>query len=419
MIGPTIPEALLKKKAANEDEIMISMSDEEDAEALGPQIPASVLEKKRQNDQDIGPQMPSAQSVAGPQIPQHILEQKAKANKNADEISISFEEEEEDILGPQIPTPATAGPQIPAHILQQRSSKNSNEIVVSEDEEEEKDNSIGPQIPQHILNKKSIAATPIVEEEEEVDPNAFAPELPPDLIEQQRKQQPQPTTGRRRRPVGPSFPTGPMPPQQDDDDYMVGPALPSNYNPDEVAKYSAIHAIEERARQTQEAMEKKNDNTGKVERPEWMLVPPEVDYLKKANSSKSRQFTNKTMSKEELDSSEWTMTPAQKQQRLEEQRSGKRKTMEEEVDFSQLDRERIRNVQEYNMQTRPLTLLEMHQQKKKKNKDYTVEDVTKRAFDREKDLLGGKKMDRKTKKEMLRQSAQLGDKFGYGKSSFL
>lgn len=70
-----------------------------------------------------------------------------------------------------------------------------------------------------------------------------------------------------------------------------------------------------------------------------------------ANSSKSRQFTNKTMSKEELDSSEWTMTPAQKQQRLEEQRSGKRKTMEEEVDFSQLDRERIRNVQEYNVST--------------------------------------------------------------------
>lgn len=70
-----------------------------------------------------------------------------------------------------------------------------------------------------------------------------------------------------------------------------------------------------------------------------------------ANSSKSRQFTNKTMSKEELDSTEWTLTPAQKQQRLEEQRSGKRKTTEEEVDFSQLDRERIRNVQEYNVIT--------------------------------------------------------------------
>lgn len=71
------------------------------------------------------------------------------------------------------------------------------------------------------------------------------------------------------------------------------------------------------------------------------------------------------------------------------------------------------------MQTRPLTLLEMHQQKKKKSKDPSVEDVTKRAFDREKDLLGAKKMDRKTKKEMLKQCSQLGDKFGYGSSSFL
>jgi hypothetical protein len=55
------------------------------------------------------------------------------------------------------------------------------------------------------------------------------------------------------------------------------------------------------------------------------------------------------MSKEELDSAEWTMTPAQKQQLLEEQRSGKRKLTEERVDFSQLDKERIRNVQEYNV----------------------------------------------------------------------
>lgn len=73
------------------------------------------------------------------------------------------------------------------------------------------------------------------------------------------------------------------------------------------------------------------------------------------------------------------------------------------------------------MQTRPLTLLELHQQKKKKSKESTsdIEDVTKRAFDREKDLLGARKMDRKSKKEMLKQSARFGQKFGYGSSSFL
>lgn len=73
------------------------------------------------------------------------------------------------------------------------------------------------------------------------------------------------------------------------------------------------------------------------------------------------------------------------------------------------------------MHTRPLTLLELHQQKKKKSKNPTsdIEDVTKRAFDREKDLLGARKMDRKSKKELLKQSSQFGEKFGYGSSSFL
>jgi hypothetical protein len=80
-----------------------------------------------------------------------------------------------------------------------------------------------------------------------------------------------------------------------------------------------------------------------------MLVPPEVDYLKKANSSRSRQFTNKTMTKEQLDNTEWTETPAEKQRRLEEQRSGKRKAQEETVNYSALDMEKKRNVEQYNV----------------------------------------------------------------------
>ncbi|KAI7897217.1 uncharacterized protein EV154DRAFT_475539 [Mucor mucedo] len=393
MIGPAIPEALLKKKQSNESAIVISFSDDEEEvgpQMAGPQIPQHILE---------------ARSV-GPQIPDHLLQQK---RANTDEIAISDDEEEEEVgdIGPQIPQhllnktddESTAGPQIPQHLLEKMSNVLENDIV-------------GPQIPQHILETKPV--------EEDITPDDFAPALPPDLLEQRQKQTPQPQTGRRRRPVGPTFPTGPIP-NQEEDEYMVGPALPKDYNPEVEAKYSAIHAIEERAREAREAMEKKEADKGKVQRPDWMLVPPEVDYLKKANSSKSRQFTNKTMSKEELDSAEWTMTPAQKQQRLEEERSGKRKMKDEETNFSELDIERIRNIQEYNMQTRPLTLLEIHQQKKKRSKEPTsdIEDVTKRAFDREKDLLGARKMDRKSKKEMLKQSAQFGQKFGYGSSSFL
>ena len=81
-----------------------------------------------------------------------------------------------------------------------------------------------------------------------------------------------------------------------------------------------------------------------------MLVPPEVDYLKKAGSGKSRQFTNKTMAPEDLDSSGWTETPAEKQRRLEEQRLGKRKVdADQDTGPSQLDIERHRNVQQYNV----------------------------------------------------------------------
>lgn len=47
------------------------------------------------------------------------------------------------------------------------------------------------------------------------------------------------------------------------------------------------------------------------------------------------------------------------------------------------------------------------------------EDVTKRAFDREKDLLNHKKVDKKAKKEFLKRSGEFNTKFGYGKSSFL
>lgn len=237
MIGPSIPSHLSKK---NEAEIEISLSDEEEQD-FGPQIPSNITQKKNANeiditeeDQSIGPQIPShlmqkkknqANSISdngdhaniGPQIPKHLLEKKnTNDNQNASNI----------------------GPQIPQHLLQKNSNKD--EIQISDDEDM---NDIGPQIPQ----------------QEEENPDDFAPALPPDLLEQRQKQQQEPQqqpqpTGRRRRPVGPTFPVGPIPTA--DDDVVVGPSLPSDYNPEVDAKSSAIQAIEERARQAKEAIEK-------------------------------------------------------------------------------------------------------------------------------------------------------------------
>ncbi|KAI8878740.1 hypothetical protein K501DRAFT_258034 [Backusella circina FSU 941] len=380
-----------------ETEIVISFSDEEDN--IGPSLPPSSKAKQPESaeiaisEDDLEDN--STENNIGPQIPLHLLQKKKEQQK----------EQEED--------PSSIGPVIPAHLLKKRQ------------QEEQDPSSIGPVIPPHLLKTKQQPQEEEEEEEEEeeIDPDAFAPALPPDLI-RERAEPPTsaaPTTGRRRRPVGPTMPTGPLPPQyDDDDDYMVGPALPTNYNPEEDAKYSAIHAIEERARLSREAMEKKEsgDSSGKVERPEWMIVPPEVDYLKKADSSRSRTFNSSSLSTLERDSTIWTETPAEKQKRLQEESLGKRKAPMEEPGFSEKDYAMKQKVDTYNMDSRPLSLLEMHQQKKKKAKEMP-EDVTKRAFDREKDLLNYKKVDKKSKKEFLKRSGEFNTKFGYGKSSFL
>ncbi|RCH95868.1 hypothetical protein CU098_002718, partial [Rhizopus stolonifer] len=314
MIGPEIPRELLKKKS-NSDEIV--MSDEEESD-IGPQIPQYVLEKKRE------------QVMVGPEMPTDIIQQR----KNNAEIVMSDEEESD--IGPQIPQhvlekkreQVMVGPEIPRELLKKKS--NSDEIVMSDEEESD----IGPQIPQQVLQKKRDTAErqmhegeiimsdeesdfgpqylqqkdDLKQEETAVDPDDYTPELPPDLVEHRRTVQSQP--GRRRAPIGPSLPSNLLMQSEPDDD-MIGPDLPMNYNPEEEAKHSAIHAIEERARQSREAIEKKKEGSTKVERPEWMLAPPEVDYLKTATSSRSRQFSSKPVGA--VDSTEWTETPADKE----------------------------------------------------------------------------------------------------------
>lgn len=235
MIGPAIPEALLKKKQEkNEAEIEMSFSDDElEEQTVGPQIPTHILERKRQTP------------IAGPQILDHLIQQ----SQNKDEITISDEEDNyTPSIGPQISQQRVdkqVGLFIPDHLIQQReNTQNIGEIAISNQEDD--DNAIlGPQIPKH--------SSPPQEEEE--NPDEYAPALPPDLKEQRQHQQLPAVSGRRRRPVGPTFPAGFMS-QQDDEDDIIGPALPKDYNPEEEAKYSAILAVEERARQSKEAIEK-------------------------------------------------------------------------------------------------------------------------------------------------------------------
>jgi hypothetical protein len=64
-----------------------------------------------------------------------------------------------------------------------------------------------------------------------------------------------------------------------------------------------------------------------------------------------------------------------------------------------------------------MSLMEMHRKNYVKSKTFEQEDVSKRPFDREKDLkAGNSRMDYKRKQEMLKRAGELSSKFGSGRS---
>jgi len=293
---------------------------------------------------------------------------------------------------------------------------------------------IGPFIPEHLLKSKGDdsredqaqeTVDPTAADEED-DIAAYAPELPPDMLEPKAAQpQPESTSSRRRRaPIGPSLPTGPS--HDDEDDDVIGPVLPAGIIEQEEDISSTINEIEERARRAKEAAEEKKDNEGgKLQRGDWMLVPPEAQFLKGVDHHKSRQFSKNEV-KTKIDNSEWTDTPADKQRKLEERLSGKKRSRdreeeEEPVKMSKRDIELRNQVESYNTEKRPMSLMEMHRKNYVKSRTFEEEDASKRPFDREKDLKGGSsRMDYKRKQEMLKRAGELSSKFGSGRSgSFL
>ncbi len=69
---------------------------------------------------------------------------------------------------------------------------------------------------------------------------------------------------------------------------------------------------------------------------------------------------------------------------------------------------------------RPKSLLETHAENYVKSRKWKDDDASKRAFDREKDVLGTRRMDLRKRKEFLDNAKGLSSKFGHGKhGSFL
>ncbi|CUS11088.1 unnamed protein product [Tuber aestivum] len=280
---------------------------------------------------------------------------------------------------------------------------------------------VGPSIPPHILAKRKLDE----DEGNSRAPSGVGPSMPDEL------------DIKKRRAVGPVLPliderpsSGPE--EGDDEtssDDDIGPALPPSSA--SAAPTGAQEEVELAARRrlAQFAETKVQDSGGgKAKRDEWMLVPPKSeDWATKVDPTKlrNRKFQtgkgSKAPQKPGGDNTLWTESPEEKRKRLNDEVMGIRKpetqTQEKEgkhgVGAAEAE-ETTRRIREYNEKNRSQTLYEEHKKLGPREKE---DDPSARAFDREKDIAGGRRIGHAQKKEMLNRAAEFGSRFSSG--SFL
>ncbi|KAK6342676.1 hypothetical protein TWF718_008069 [Orbilia javanica] len=305
---------------------------------------------------------------------------------------------------------------------------------------------IGPALPPHLLAKRKRQQ----EEAEKAAAAAAATPAPPKESEGKTSQETVAVVSaatapkndvdenpeKRRRVMGPYMPApiDQMPskgPDGDDDtkggndhdeddsssEDEIGPSLPG---------FRGSAADEEAAAQRRlasrvEASEKKNT------RDEWMLVPPEHgDWTSKVDPTKirSRKFQTgkgaRAPTAKGGDNSLWTETAADKAKRVADEVMGVRRpaneTGEDEDPRAKAARleaqETQRRIDEYNEKNRGKSLMEEHTKSKDRKEE---DDPSKRAFDREKDIVGSsKRIGHQQKKQMLERAADFGSRFSKG-----
>ncbi|ORX94515.1 hypothetical protein BCR34DRAFT_465125, partial [Clohesyomyces aquaticus] len=236
---------------------------------------------------------------------------------------------------------------------------------------------------------------------------------------------------------GPTAPPAPLserppdPPSDDsdsdstDDDFGPAPpppgGLPSAHRHDEQNPIRSAFDTDTRYA--------KREDTKKVQRDEWMTLPPTHDDLAARmdpTKLRARKFNSGKGAKgggaAGQDMGVWTETPEQKLKRLQNEALGvtapantataasshaSRRTREEE--------EKARRIKEKIEAARGKSLMEKHkEQGTGKEKE---DDPSKRKFDHEKDMGVGMKVSNKQRQEMLNKSKGFGDRFSGG--SFL
>ncbi|KAG6890871.1 hypothetical protein C0992_012007 [Termitomyces sp. T32_za158] len=308
---------------------------------------------------------------------------------------------------------ASLGPELPPHL--QRRLKGAEHV------------SVGPQIPSEF----SASQTADADDEDEDD---YVPELPPDLKTARSAAPSVPVVVRteEKRVSGPSLPS--YPPiydpkyhaaynEDDDDDDDFGPKpLPAG------VKHAETDAVQE-FMEREERRRKVAEEAGKPKAPkrdEWMLVPPSSsDLLGNLDPTKlkARQFSKSAgLVSNKTDNSLWTETPAERQQRLADEVSGKkRRAVDNQVDPDGDDSKRRRvdediirkGVEDYTQKLRGPSLLAQHGASGQSDTKETDD----RIWDHSRDMsIGGRLMDDSKRTKLIHEAQGLGDRFGTGKS---
>ncbi|KAG6909090.1 hypothetical protein DXG01_002071 [Tephrocybe rancida] len=292
----------------------------------------------------------------------------------------------------------------------------------------------GPQIPPGLLKQQPA-------EDDEDDEDDYVPELPPDLAATRSAGPSVPAPARsssneEKRVSGPSMPS--YPPiydpnyqeaynEDDDDDDDFGPKpLPSGV---QHAQTDAVKEFMEREeRRRKEAEEAAKPKAPK--RDEWMLVPPSSsDLLGNLDPTKlkARQFSRSTAPvSKKPDNSLWTETPAERQQRLADEVSGKKRRAadtkadepSDEKRRRRMDEEIIRKgVEDYTQKLRGPALVAQHEASGKAGAEAAKDAEDRGIWDHSRDMsLGGRLMDDSKRTKLIREAQGLGDRFGSGKS---
>lgn len=319
------------------------------------------------------------------------------------------------------------GPTLPTHLL------DNNRPATPDDEPE----AAGPSLPPPTLTAGPVIPSELQKgipqvdnRDEDEDDDGYVPELPPDLVLARATH-----TSSGRRVQGPSFPGAPLrPTYSDDEDEDVGPMpLPGGVILEEKDGVTEFLEKEERRRkQVEEAAKPKA-----LKREEWMLVPPSssdlLGSIDPTKLTKGRQFSRSAAPSREVDNSLWTETPAERQARLADEVSGKRRRavnaepeLPEEQQLEARKRARYeeevrKGVDEHTRSARGAALMNQHADKSAKSSKKGEDGGPPALWDHSRDMaLSGRLMDDKTRDKFINDARGLSDRFGSGKSgSFL